>query len=105
MEKADAPWSLPAGAWAERSGSWDSLFEVASDMRGNVSTGVQHLAVETHNTLAYGHNGERLIVTIGIDDTVIVDAGDVLLVCKSDQAQKVREVVEHLRKHHQDKYL
>ena len=37
-------------------------------------------------------------MTIGMDDTVIVDAGDVLLVCKSDQAQKVREVVEHLQK-------
>ncbi len=40
-----------------------------------------------------------------IDDTVIVDAGDVLLVCKSDQAQKVRDVVEHLKKHRQEKYL
>jgi mannose-1-phosphate guanylyltransferase len=107
MEKADRVVVLPAGGlgWSDV-GSWDSLFEVLlPDMRGNVSAGVQHLAVETHNTLAYGHNGERLIVTIGIDDTVIVDAGDVLLVCKSDQAQKVREVVEHLRKHHQDKYL
>ena len=48
---------------------------------------------------------DRLIVTIGMDDTVIVDTGDVLLVCKSDQAQKVREVVDHLKKHQQDKYL
>jgi hypothetical protein len=40
-----------------------------------------------------------------MDDTVIVDAGDVLLVCKSDQAQKVREVVEHLKRHRQEKYL
>jgi hypothetical protein len=40
-----------------------------------------------------------------MDDTVIVDADDVLLVCKSDQAQKVREVVDHLKKHRQEKYL
>jgi mannose-1-phosphate guanylyltransferase/mannose-6-phosphate isomerase len=44
-------------------------------------------------------------VTIGIDDTVVVDAGDVLLICKADQAQKVREVVDHLRNHRQEKYL
>ena len=34
-----------------------------------------------------------------------LDVGDVLLVCKSDQAEKVRDVVEHLKKHRQDKYL
>ncbi len=65
----------------------------------------QHLALETHNTLVYGHGDGRLIVTIGMDDTVIVDTGDVLLVCKSDQAQKVREVVDHLQKQQQEKYL
>ena len=36
---------------------------------------------------------------------VIVDAGDVLMVCQIDQAQKVKDVVEHLKRHHQEKYL
>ncbi len=106
MERAKQVVVLPAGGlgWNDV-GSWDSLFDVLfPDMDGNVAT-VPHLALETHNSLVYGKNEERLIVTIGIDDTVIVDAGDVLLVCKSDQAQKVRDVVEHLKKHRQDKYL
>jgi hypothetical protein len=53
----------------------------------------------------YGSDEDRLIVTIGVDDTIIVDTRDVLLICKSDQSQKVREVVEHLKKHRQEKYL
>jgi mannose-1-phosphate guanylyltransferase len=107
MERAQQVVVLPAGGlgWNDV-GSWETLFDVLfPDMDGNIATIAQHLAVETHNTLVYGHDSDRLIVTIGIDDTVIVDADDVLLVCKSDQAQKVREVVEHLRKHRQDKYL
>ena len=107
MERAQRVVVLPAGGlgWNDV-GSWDSLFDVLfPDMDGNVASTSQHLALETHNSLIYGSNSERLIVTIGIDDTVIVDAGDVLLVCKSDQAQKVRDVVEHLKKHRQDKYL
>ncbi len=48
---------------------------------------------------------DKLIVTIGLDDVVVVDAGDVFLVCKTDQAQKVKDVVEHLRKHNQERYL
>jgi mannose-1-phosphate guanylyltransferase len=107
MEKAENVAVLPASGlgWNDV-GSWDTLFDVMfPDMNGNVLTTSQHLAMETHNTLVYGNNDERLIVTIGLDDTVIVDTDDALLVCKADQAQKVRDVVEHLQKHRQEKYL
>ena len=107
MEKAERVAVLPAGGlgWSDV-GSWESLFEVLlPDMNGNISTNaVLHLAHETHNTLVYGGH-ERLIVTIGVDDMVIVDTGDALLVCKTDQSQKVKEVVEHLRKHRQENFL
>ena len=108
MEKAGQVAVLPAGGlgWSDV-GMWSSLFEVLlPDMNGNIATNMNlHLAHETHNTLVYGGGSERLVVTIGVDDMVIVDTGDVLLVCKTDQAQKVRDVVEHLKKHRQDKYL
>jgi mannose-1-phosphate guanylyltransferase/mannose-6-phosphate isomerase len=75
-------------------------------MSGNITANNgQLLAHETNNTLVYGTDEDRLIVTIGVDDTIIVDTRDVLLVCKSDQSQKVREVVEHLKKHRQEKFL
>lgn len=108
MEKAEKVAVLPAGGlgWSDV-GSWDSLFEVLlPDMNGNIGLNSQHLALDTHNTLVYGtHGNERLVVTIGVDDMVVVDAGDVLLICKSDQSQKVRDVVGHLKKHHQERYL
>lgn len=107
MENANRVAVLPAGGlgWSDV-GSWDSLFEVLlPDMNGNVSINAQHLALDTHSTLVYAKNDERLVVTIGLDDMVIVDAGDVLLVCKVDQSQKVKDVVEHLKKHYQENYL
>lgn len=107
MEQAERVAVLPAGGlgWSDV-GSWSSLFEVLlPDMNGNIATNTNlHLAHETHNTLVYGGN-ERLIVTIGVDDMVIIDAGDALLVCKTDQSQRVKEVVEHLKKHRQEKFL
>ena len=108
MEKAERVAVLPAGGlgWSDV-GSWESLFEVLlPDMNGNIAaSNGHHLAHETNNTLVYGVNKERLIVTIGVDDMIIVDTDDVLMVCKSDQSQKVREVVEHLKKHRQERYL
>lgn len=107
MEKAERVAVLPAGGlgWSDV-GAWDSLFEVLlPDMNGNVSVNSQHLPLDTHNALVYSVDDQRLVVTIGMDDVVVVDAGDVLLVCKTDQSQKVKNVVEHLKRHNQEKYL
>jgi len=108
MEKAERVAVLPASGlgWSDV-GLWESLFEVLlPDMNGNIAANNgHHLAHESNNTLVYGSSDERLIVTIGVDDMIIVDTEDILLVCKSDQSQKVREVVEHLKKHRQEKYL
>lgn len=107
MEKAEQVAVLPAGGlgWSDV-GAWDSLFDVLlPDMNGNVAANAQHLALDTHNTLVYAKTDERLVVTIGLDDMVIVDAGDVLMICKVDQSQKVRDVVDHLKKHRQENYL
>ena len=107
MENAERVAVMPAGGlgWSDV-GSWDSLFEVLlPDMNGNVVSDSHHLGLDTHNTLVYSVNDERLIVTIGMDDIVVVDTGDVLMVCKTDQSQKVKDVVEHLKKHNQEKYL
>jgi mannose-1-phosphate guanylyltransferase len=107
MEKAERVAVLPAGGlgWSDV-GAWDSLFEVLfPDFNGNIQVNAPNLMLDTHNTLVYGKSDQRLIVTIGLDDFVVVDAGDVLMICKTDQAQKVRDVVEHLKKHNQEKYL
>ncbi len=79
-------------------GTWDSLFEVISPNKdGNIVIGGQHLGLDTRGSLVYMNQERRLIVTIGIEDLVVVDTGDVLLVCKKDQAQKVRQVVSQLK--------
>jgi mannose-1-phosphate guanylyltransferase len=48
---------------------------------------------------------DRLAVTIGVHDLIIIDSEDALLICHKDRAQDVREVVNHLRASGQDDYL
>jgi mannose-1-phosphate guanylyltransferase len=60
--------------------------------------GGKHIGVDTQQSLVYVNQEHRLIVTIGVEDLVVVDTGDVLLVCRKDQAQKVRQVVAQLKK-------
>ncbi len=108
MENAAKVAVLPASGldWSDV-GSWDALFDVVlpNDAEGNVLIKGKHIAEDTKDTLVYGNEDGRLIVTIGVEDLVIVDSGDVLLVAKSDQAQDVRKIVARLKNEHKNEYL
>lgn len=107
MEHAGKVAVIPASGldWNDV-GSWDSLFEVLlPDENGNIVFSGQHLAVDTHASLVYGNHDGRLIVTIGVDDLIVVDSGDVLLVCKKEHAQEVRQAVEDLKNSDRKRYL
>jgi mannose-1-phosphate guanylyltransferase len=107
MENASKVAVLPASGleWNDV-GSWDSLFEVLlPDENGNIVFSGQHMAIDTHSSLVYGNHDGKLVVTIGVDDLIIVDTGDVLLVCKKDQAQHVRQAVTNLKNSKRERYL
>ena len=106
MEHATNVAVLPASGlgWSDV-GSWDSLFDVLlPDEEGNVVVNSEHMLLETHDSLIYSTK-EKLVVTIGLDDLIIVDSSDALLVCRRDQAQQVRKVIENLKKSKQEEYL
>lgn len=106
MENAEKVAVLPAGGleWSDI-GNWNSLFDVLlPDKDGNIVFSGQHIPLETSSSLVYGNNDDRLIVTIGVDNLIIVDTGDVLLVCRKDQAAKVRQVVNSLKNSDKEHY-
>lgn len=99
MEGARRVAVIPAAGlgWSDV-GSWDSLYELLpADEYGNIVMGGEHVGLDTSQSLIYVNQPHRLIVTIGVEDLVLVDTGDVLLVCRKDQAQRVRQVVAHLK--------
>ncbi len=84
-------------------GSWDSLGVLYNcDKQGNVIKGEQ-VNINTKNCISYAEN--RLIATIGVEDMIIVETEDAILVCKKDQAQNVKEVVEELKIRGMEQYL
>ncbi len=101
MEGAEQVAVIPAAGlgWNDV-GSWESLLDVLpSDEAGNVVVGAELIGPETRGTLVHaGAQGGKLVAAIGVTDLVIVDTGDVLLVCPRDRAQEVRAIVAELKK-------
>jgi len=109
MENAKNVVVLPAGGlgWSDV-GSWQSVFEVMlPDENGNVIVNAEQEHLNTNNSMIYryGKNGGKLIVTIGLDDVAIIETDDVLLVCRIDESQKVKDVVLRLKNENKLGYL
>ncbi len=95
MEKTDKAAVVKLNSFWSDVGSFDSLYEIfEKDGAGNAIRG-ECIALHSRNNLVYGG---RLTAIIGVEDLVVVDTKDAVLVCRRKDSQKVREVVEILKK-------
>lgn len=94
MEHTSSAAVVPVDMGWSDIGSWSALWEVGEkDKSGNVLSG-DVIAEDTKNCFVRAEAG--LAATIGVENLVIVDTGDVLLVASRDRVQDVKKVVERL---------
>ena len=94
--------ALDAG-WSDI-GSWSALLEALSASTGAtlVASG-QHLDRGSQRVLVHG--GDRLVVTVGLSDVIIVDTPDALLVCARDRAEEIKLVLDEIAAKAGERYL
>ena len=81
-------------------GSWQAIYDVSEkDSNGNVFVG-NILDEGSKNSFAY--SSSKLVSTIGLEDTVVVETEDAILVCKTDNTQDVKLIYERLKKINDD---
>ncbi|MFA6119463.1 MAG: sugar phosphate nucleotidyltransferase [Parachlamydiales bacterium] len=77
-------------------GSWDSLYDVMQkDENSNVTRG-NVLTLDTKNSLIFAK--KKLISTIGLEDILIVETEDAIFLSKKGESQKVKELIEKIKK-------
>ena len=96
MEKSDIVKVISSNINWSDVGSFDALFEeLPKDKNGNTKND-NHISINSKNNLVYGN--DKIISTIDVEDLIIVDTGDALLISKKGSSQKVKKVVEKLKK-------
>jgi len=94
---------IPASIGWSDLGSWASLHEIMdNDEDGNSVVG-EHVSVDTHNCLILSK--DRLVATVGLDNMVVVDGGDVVLVMPRGRSQDIKVLLEEIRKQGKAEYL
>ncbi len=84
-------------------GSFASLYDVLSTEEGeNVVFGPSPVTIDAQGMLVLS---KRLVAAVGLEDLVIVDTDDVLLICRRDRAQDVKQVVKYLKERKREDLL
>ena len=105
MEKADNVYVIPASfGWSDL-GTWTSAYETFDkDYLDNAVGGNEVMIIDaTKNMVQVPHN--KLVVLQGLDDFIVVDTEDVLLICKKDKEQEIKNYVAEVKRNKGDKYL
>ena len=95
LEQSQRLLVLPADIGWSDLGEWTTIHRLSpQDERGNVLNGN---VVNIDSEKTFVHSNGRVIATIGLQNTVIIDTDDALLICAQDRTQEVKGVVQQLQ--------
>jgi mannose-1-phosphate guanylyltransferase len=105
MEKADNVYvRASAIGWSDL-GTWGSLYtHVPFDKNKNAIIGDNIILNDVKNSIIRNESGKILAVQ-GIDDCIIVESDGIILVCKKQDEQKIRNLVSEIKTNYGEPYV
>jgi len=105
MEKANNVYVIPSSfGWSDL-GTWNSAYEnLSKDYRGNALASDNVLMIDSSKCMVSAPL-EKLLVIQGLEDFIVVDTKDVLLICKKDKEQSIKEYVSEVKRNKGEKYI
>jgi len=95
MEKSEKVYLTKADFYWNDVGNWEAVYEISEKNEdGNAIFG----DVYTEKTFgSYLFSPNKFTAVVGLENVIIIDTKEALLVCHRNNAQDVREIVDHLK--------
>jgi len=105
MEKADNVYIIPSSfGWSDL-GTWASAYDnLEKDYLDNAVAGSNVMIIDATKNMVHADNN-KLVLLQGLDDFIVVDTKDVLLICKKEKEQEIKEFVAEVKRNKGDKFL
>jgi mannose-1-phosphate guanylyltransferase len=105
MEKADNVYVIPASfGWSDL-GTWASAYDtIEKDYLENAVAGNNVMIIDATKNMVHADN-KKLVLLQGLEDFIVVDTKDVLLICKKDKEQEIKEYVAEVKRNKGEKYI
>lgn len=105
MEKADNVYVIPSSFGWSDIGTWNSAHEhLQKDQHANAVSGNNVMLLDTGNCIVHTPES-KLVVLEGLQNYIVVDTGDVLLVCRKEKEQEIKEFVGDIKRQKGERYL
>ncbi len=86
-------------------GSWPALEDVVElDQQGNAIVAENHVIMDSFRNILVS-TGDHLLAVMGIDDCIVVHSPDATLLCRKSDDQRLKELVDAVEKHYENKFL
>ena len=96
MEKSDKVAVVPVDIGWNDLGSFDAFYDVFDKDQNNNIVKKDNIIIDSKNNLIHSES-DKVVAAVGVDDLIIIDNRDALLICKKEQSQKVKDVVDVLK--------
>jgi len=96
MEKTTLAYVIPADFGWDDLGDWNALERMLTPQNSNVVIG-NHISQDTKNSIIYNNQKEEVIMTIGLEDVVIVREGNATLVVNKNKTQDIKKALQILQ--------
>jgi mannose-1-phosphate guanylyltransferase len=105
MEKADNVYVIPSSfGWSDL-GTWNSAYDnLEKDYLGNAVASENVIIIDATKCMVSSPK-EKLLLLQGLDDFIVVDTPDVLMICKKEKEQAIKEYVAEVKRNKGDQYL
>ncbi len=105
LEKAGNVFVIPSSfGWSDL-GTWGSAYDnLQKDYFENAVTGDHVIVFDSSKNMIHAER-EKLIVLQGLQDFIVIDTPDVLLVCKKENEQNIKEYVAEVKRNKGEKFL
>ncbi len=103
MEKAEGILMAEGSFGWSDVGAWSALADIwPQDRRGNALRG-ENIVLDSQNCLLY--NPQKLTALIGVQDLIVVETKEALLICSKKEDQKVKDIVDRLKKEGKNEFF
>jgi mannose-1-phosphate guanylyltransferase len=105
LEKANNVYVIPASfGWSDL-GTWNSAWDsMEKDYLGNAVAGKKVLVMDAVKCMVHVPDN-KLVVLQGLEDFIVVDTKDILLICKKEKEQDIKEYVAEVKRNMGDTYI
>ena len=98
LEKSDNVYTIPSSfGWSDL-GTWCSAWEnMRKDYMFNAIAAKKIMMIDTANCVVHA-SPEKLVLIQGLDDFIVADTSDVLLICRKEKEQEIKNYVKEVNK-------